>query len=42
MLTNSVTLPNTWHIEQAEDRHMRFLAATAGLLGTLVLIAPFH
>jgi hypothetical protein len=42
VLTNSVTLRNTPHIPTADDRTMRYLAATVGLIGTLVLIAPFH
>jgi hypothetical protein len=29
-------------MSRVEDRDMRYLAASIGFLGTLVLIAPFH
>jgi hypothetical protein len=42
VLTISVTLRNTPHTRRIDDRQMRYLAATVGLIGTLVLMAPFH
>jgi hypothetical protein len=30
------------HKERAEDLPMRVLASLAGILGTIVLISPFH
>jgi hypothetical protein len=41
-LTNSVPTRNVCHKRRLQDRHMRYLAAGIGFLGTLVLVAPFH
>jgi hypothetical protein len=41
-LTISVPVRNERRIGALNDVVMRYLAALLGLLGTLVLLAPFH
>jgi hypothetical protein len=42
LLTESTRERKLSHKERVQDRGMRYLASAIGLLGTLVLVAPFH